>query len=97
MFVVLLLGGVFAYVFRQQVNKIEYFKDIIQALFVFSFFEIIFDSFFIFFQIANNMKPEMMATIRDYDPSNTSDPITKAWDSTQIKVCFKAVEGIGTI
>merc|ERR1711971_179854 len=54
MFVALLLGGVFAYVFRQQ--------------------------------IANNMKPEMMATIRDYDPSNTSDPITKAWDSTQIKV-----------
>ena len=43
------------------------------------------------------MKPEMMATIRDYDPSKTSDPITKAWDSTQIKVCFKAVEGIGTI
>lgn len=54
MFVVLLLGGVFAYVFRQQ--------------------------------IANNMKPEMMATIREYDPSNTSDPITKAWDSTQIKL-----------
>ena len=43
------------------------------------------------------MKPEMMATIRDYDPSKTSDPITKAWDSTQIKVCLKAVEGIGTI
>ena len=55
---------------------------------LFSFFKIrfIFDSFFIFFQIANNMKPEMMATIRDYDPSNTSDPITKAWDSTQNKV-----------
>ena len=35
------------------------------------------------------MKPEMMATIREYDPSNTSDPITKAWDSTQIKVCFQ--------
>ena len=42
------------------------------------------------------MKPEMMATIRDYDPSNTSDPITKAWDSTQNKVCFKTVVGIGT-
>ena len=35
-----------------------------------------------------------MATIREYDPSNTSDPITKAWDSTQNKVCFKAVKGI---
>ena len=37
------------------------------------------------------MKPEMMATIREYDPSNTSDPITKAWDSTQIKVCFQNI------
>ena len=37
------------------------------------------------------MKPEMMATIRDYDPSNTSDPITKAWDSTQNKVCFRDI------
>ena len=44
-----------------------------------------------FFQIANNMKPEMMATIREYDPSDTSDPITKAWDSTQIKVCFQNI------
>ena len=35
------------------------------------------------------MKPEMMATIRDYDPSNTSDPITKAWDSTQNKVWLR--------
>ena len=32
-----------------------------------------------------------MATIREYDPSNTSDPITKAWDSTQIKVCFQNI------
>jgi len=54
MFVVLLLGGVFAYVFRQQ--------------------------------IADNMKPEMMATIRDYDPNAKSDPITKAWDATQNKL-----------
>ena len=37
------------------------------------------------------MKPEMMATIRDYDPSNTSDPITKAWDSTQNKVRFRNI------
>ena len=37
------------------------------------------------------MKPEMMATIREYDPSNTSDPITKAWDSTQNKVRFRNI------
>ena len=37
-------------------------------------------------QIADNMKPEMMATIRDYDPNAKSDPITKAWDATQNKV-----------
>merc|ERR1711963_398483 len=42
MFVVLLLGGVFAYVFREQ--------------------------------IASNMKPEMMATMREYDPSLPNDP-----------------------
>jgi len=54
MFVVLLLGGVFAYVFRQQIK--------------------------------NNMKPEMIGTIRDYDPSKPENPITKAWDATQNKL-----------
>jgi len=54
MFVVLLVGGVFAYVFRAQ--------------------------------ITSNMKPEMIATIREYDPSLTDDPLTKAWDATQNKL-----------
>ena len=100
MFVVLLLGGVFAYVFRQQVNNIRYFEKYNQNTFCFFIFLrfVLYSIIFLFlFQIANNMKPEMMATIREYDPSNTSDPITKAWDSTQNKVCFKAVKGIGTI
>merc|ERR1712109_251160 len=54
MFVVLLLGGAFAYVFREQIK--------------------------------NNMKPAMMDTIRDYDPSKPENPITKAWDATQNKL-----------
>lgn len=54
MFVVLLLGGVFAYVFRHQ--------------------------------IATNMKPEMLQTIKDYNPKSTSDAITLAWDATQNKL-----------
>jgi len=54
MFVVLLLGGVFAYVFRQQIKS--------------------------------NMKPAMMDTIRDYDPSKPEDPITKSWDAMQNKL-----------
>ena len=32
------------------------------------------------------MKPAMMDTIRDYDPSKPENPITKAWDATQNKV-----------
>ena len=35
------------------------------------------------------MKPEMIATIREYDPSLTDDPLTKAWDATQNKVIFE--------
>lgn len=54
MFVVLLLGGVFAYVFRHQ--------------------------------IASNMKPEMMATIRDYDPNMPNSAIALGWDATQNKL-----------
>merc|ERR1719328_438371 len=47
LFVVLLIGGVLAYVFR--------------------------------YQVAGNMKPEMMLTIREYDPTIPNDPITKTF------------------
>lgn len=51
MFVVLLVGGVIAYVFRHQVE--------------------------------NTMRPEMLYSINEYDPSRPDDPMTKAWDDTQ--------------
>ena len=37
-------------------------------------------------QIASTMKPEMLLTVREYNPADP-DPITKAWDATQNKVC----------
>ena len=38
-----------------------------------------------FFQISSTMKPEMLVTIREYNPADP-DPISKAWDATQNKV-----------
>ena len=77
MFVVLVVGGVFAYVFRSQVSRLknQCFKLWTDPTLT---------SFFL--QITSNMKPEMIATLRDYDPSLTNDPVTKAWDATQRKV-----------
>ena len=40
---------------------------------------------FDFFQISSTMKPEMLVTIREYNPADP-DPISKAWDATQNKV-----------
>ena len=37
------------------------------------------------FQISSTMKPEMLVTIREYNPADP-DPISKAWDATQNKV-----------
>jgi len=65
MFVVLLIGGVLAYVFRQQ--------------------------------IADTMKPEMIITIREYDPARDNDPITNAWDAVQNKLECCGIETNETI
>jgi len=51
LFVALLVGGIVAYVFKEQVE--------------------------------NTMIAEMIADIRNYDPDNPEDPVTKAWDQTQ--------------
>lgn len=56
-FVILTIGGVLGYVFRDQV--------------------------------ANNLRPEMLHTVEIYDPKNSHDKITAAWDATQtnLKCC----------
>ena len=38
------------------------------------------------------MKPEMMATIRDYDPNMPNSAIALGWDATQNKV-MNALQG----
>ena len=40
---------------------------------------------FDYFQISSTMKPEMLVTIREYNPADP-DPVSKAWDATQNKV-----------
>lgn len=37
-------------------------------------------------QVSTTMKAEMIADIRNYDPSNPKDPVTWAWDQTQIQL-----------
>ena len=49
--VILAVGGVLAYIFREQV--------------------------------VNTIQAEMIADIRNYDPDNPDDSVTKAWDETQ--------------
>jgi hypothetical protein len=34
-------------------------------------------------QVASGLRPEMISTIRDYDPDKPNMPITLAWDETQ--------------
>ena len=51
LFIILLVGGILAYIFREQVS--------------------------------NTMKAEMIADIRNYDPDNPENTVTKAWDETQ--------------
>ena len=34
------------------------------------------------------MRPEMLYSINEYDPSRPDDPMTKAWDDTQSQVPF---------
>ena len=36
-----------------------------------------------FSQVATGLRPEMIATIREYDPDRPHTPITLAWDETQ--------------
>lgn len=49
-------------------------------------------------QIASTMKPEMLQTIREYQPAlAANDPITKAWDATQNKLECCGVETNSTI
>ena len=52
--VILSVGGVLAYIFREQV--------------------------------VNTIQAEMIADIRLYDPDNSEDSVTKAWDLTQTKL-----------
>lgn len=35
------------------------------------------------YQVAKDLKPEMLHTIEEYDPATPDEPITSAWDSTQ--------------
>jgi len=51
LFVILLVGGVLAYIFREQVG--------------------------------NNIQAEMISDVRNYDPDNPENTVTKAWDETQ--------------
>ena len=37
-------------------------------------------------QVEGNLRPEMKHTIEEYDPADPSDPVTAAWDDTQINV-----------
>jgi len=53
-FVILIVGGVLAYIFREQV--------------------------------VNTIQAEMIADIRLYDPDNSEDSVTRAWDLTQTKL-----------
>ena len=53
-FVILIVGGVLAYIFREQV--------------------------------VSTIQAEMIADIRLYDPSNSEDSVTMAWDQTQTKL-----------
>ena len=52
--VILAVGGVLAYIFREQV--------------------------------VNTIQAEMIADIRNYDPDNPDDSVTKAWDETQAQL-----------
>ena len=51
-FVILLVGGVLAYIFRDQV--------------------------------VNTIQAEMISEIRNYDPSDSDNSVTRAWDTTQV-------------
>merc|ERR1719228_1496415 len=51
LFIILFIGGILSYIFREQVS--------------------------------NTIKAEMIADIRNYDPDNPDNPVTKAWDETQ--------------
>merc|ERR1719232_247196 len=50
-FIILFIGGILAYIFREQV--------------------------------ANTIQAEMIADIRNYDPADPENKVTKAWDETQ--------------
>jgi len=47
-------------------------------------------------QISSTMKPEMLVTIREYNPADP-DPVSKAWDATQNKLKCCGVETNSTI
>ena len=72
-FLILLVAGCLGYVFRKQVL----------AYFVFQSFP----SFSVFlFQVKQNMKAEMLDSVRKYDPSKPTMQITESWDLTQSEV-----------
>merc|ERR1711963_1380938 len=49
-------------------------------------------------QIASTMKPEMLQTIKEYQPAlAANDPITRAWDATQNKLECCGVETNSTV
>jgi len=54
LFVILSVGGILAYIFREQVS--------------------------------NTIQAEMIHDIRNYDPTDPHNPVTKAWDETQMKL-----------
>ena len=66
LFVVMVVGGVLAYIFREQVE--------------------------------NTIKAEMIADIRNYDPSQPDSSVTRAWDQTQsrLECCGLMTEQVRT-
>ena len=80
LFVILTIGGTLAYIFREQVLEQTFSISLslspypsILCLHVSSS------------QVQWTMKAEMIADIRSYQPGDTHNSITKAWDLTQVR------------